>query len=87
MCSDAQIITFVLGQFTKVTDNVVIRRRITRIFWSAKTNRKRKYFFTNLEEPLEPQISMDFEFEDEHTSVSIRDLPVPELWTTATALA
>ena len=87
MCSDAQIIAFALGQFTKVIDDVIIRRRITRILRSAKTNRKRKYFFTSLVETLKPQISMDFEFEDGHTSVSMRDLPVPELWTTVTALA
>ena len=81
MRSAAQVV--ICKQRGKEVHNGPVPRWRARISRLAKADGKREYLFTDLADictvalPTETCI---------HTSVNMRDLPVPELWTTEMAL-
>ena len=73
MRSEAQVVNF--GQRGKEPHNRLVPRWIAWISRLAKADGKREYLFTDLAEIS----SIALPAETVHTSVSMRDLPVPEL--------
>ncbi len=71
MCSDAQVV--ILVQRGKELHIGLVPRRITWISRSAKADRKREYLITNLGEICSVVGNRNM------YTVSMRDLPVPEL--------
>jgi hypothetical protein len=81
MASDAQVV--VPRHFLEETGHCRIGRRVTGIVWLAKTDGQSEDVIADLGQQLASNQAHD----DRQTSVSMRDFPVPELWTTEIALA